>query len=207
MIRSLVVAGAVASLAALSLVACQPSGAGEPPAGQAAPPPGDAMPATYDWHFTPHGGTGELDFGDGDWAEGVSVFTLSCLPERKTVEMNWGYEDEAVLTSGTATGTFEPSASVPTDHPVMTALKASGTLAVGLSGADMRLVAKDAGKGEIAAFFDYCDTGKHPIYSLEGAEAEDHARGVEAAIAAEVAAQATPAAPAPTEAAAAEPKP
>lgn len=189
MIRSLAVSAAVVALAAVSLVACQPSADVEPTAGQAALPAGEVMPATYDWHFTAHGGTGELDFGDGDWAEGVSVFTLSCRPETRSVEMSWGYEEEAVLTSGTATGTFRPGGSAPTDHPVISALKDSGTINVGLSQADMRLVGKDAGKAEITAFFDYCDTGKHPVYSLEGAEAEDHARAVEA----EIAAQATPA--------------
>jgi len=161
---------------ALTLAACQPSGQGEAePAGQATLPSGDALPTTYDWHFVAHGGSGDLDFGDGDWAEGVSVFGMSCLPQSKTVAMTWGYEKEAVLTSGTATGTFQPGASAPTDHPVITALKASGAIDVGLSGADMRLVAKESGKGAIAAFFDYCDTGKDPTYSVEAAEAEDAA--------------------------------
>ncbi|WGM32173.1 hypothetical protein [Brevundimonas sp. NIBR11] len=200
MIRSLAVS-AVVSLAALSLVACQPSGEATKTAGEASLPSGDAMPTTYDWHFTPHGGTGELDFGDGDWAEGVSVFTLSCLPESKTVQMSWGFDEEAVLTSGMATGTFRPGADTPTDHPVLTALKGNGAIDVGLSQADMRLVAKDAGKSEIAAFFDYCDTGKNPIYSAEAAAAEDEAN------AAEIAAQAAAAAPtqtAPVEAPAAD---
>ena len=183
---------------ALTLAACQPSGQGEtaPPAGQANLPSGDAMPATYDWYFTPHGGTGELDFGDGDWAEGVSVFGMSCLPNTKTVQMNWGYEEEAVLTSGTATGTFRPATAVPTDHPVLTALKSSGAIDVGLSGADMRLVAKDTGKGAIAAFFDYCDKGIDPRYSAEAiAEAEAELAAAEAAQG--TAADATPAAEAP----------
>lgn len=192
MIRSLAVSAVVMSMAAVSLVACQPSGEAAKTAGEASLPSGDAMPATYDWHFTAHGGTGELDFGDGDWAEGVSVFTLSCRPETKSVEMSWGYEEEAVLTAGTATGTFHPNSSTPTDHPVISALKGSGVINVGLSQADMRLVGKDAGKAEMTAFFDYCDTGKHPVYSAEAAIAEDEAR---AAIAAEVAAQAEPAAP------------
>ena len=178
---------------ALTLAACQPSGQGKADtAGQETLPSGDAMPATYDWHFMAHGGSGDLDFGDGDWAEGVSVFGMSCLPESKTVQMTWGYEEEAVLTSGTATGTFQPGASIPTDHPVITALKSSGAIDVGLSAADMRLVAKDAGKAEIAAFFDYCDTGKDPYYSVEAAVAEDEAR---AAAAAEIAAQAGAPAP------------
>ena len=177
---------------ALTLAACQPSGRGEtePTAGQATLPSGDAVPATYDWHFVPHGGSGDLDFGDGDWAEGVSVFGMSCLPQSKTVAMTWAHEAEAVLTSGTATGTFRPAASVPTDHPVINALKASGAIDVGLGGTDMRLVAKDSGKGAIAAFFDYCDTGKDPNYSVEAAEAEDAAI---AAAAAAPAAEATPA--------------
>lgn len=169
---------------ALTLAACQPSGQGEtePAAGRAAPPSGDVIPATWDWHFTPHGGTGELDFGDGDWAEGISVFTLSCLPESKTVQMNWGREDAAVLTSGTATGTFRPASGVPTDHPVFTALKASGAIDVGLNGADMRLVARDAGKAEITAFFDYCDKGIHPAYTEEAiAAAEAELAAAEAA--------------------------
>lgn len=198
MIRTL---SAVAVAIALTLAACQPSGQGEaePTAGQATLPSGDALPATYDWHFVAHGGSGDLDFGDGDWAEGVSVFGMSCLPQSKAVAMTWGHEEEAVLTSGTATGTFRPAVSVPTDHPVITALKSSGAIDVGLSGADMRLVAKESGKGAIAAFFDYCDTGKDPTYSVEAAEAED------AAIAA-AAAAATPAVEAPAVPAAEAPK-
>lgn len=188
MIRPLAVSAVVVSLAALSLVACQPSGEAGQTAGEETLPSGNAMPATYDWHFMAHGGSGELDFGDGDWAEGVSVFTLTCLPGSKTVEMSWGYEQEAVLTSGTATGTFRPDASTPTDHPVITALKASGAIDVGLSGADMRLVAKDAGKSEIAAFFDYCDTGRQPAPPAETAAQVE-------ANAAEIAAQSGEAAP------------
>jgi hypothetical protein len=193
MIRSLAVSAAVVSLAAVSLVACQPSGEATKTAGEASLPSGDAMPPTYDWHFLAHGGTGELDFGDGDWAEGVSVFTLSCRPETRSVEMSWGYEEEAVLTAGTATGTFRPNSSAPTDHPVIGALKDSGVINVGLSQADMRLVGKDAGRAEIAAFFDYCDTGKHPVYSAEAAAAEDEAKAAEIAAQAEAAVVETPA--------------
>ena len=194
MIRPLAVAAAVASLAALSLVACQPSGEAGKTAGDAALPPGDAIPATYDWHFYAHGGTGEMDFGDGDWAEGISLFGLSCLPNSRSVQMNWGFDEEAVLTSGTATGTFQPGTSAATDDPVITALKSSGAIDVGLSGADMRLVAKTSGRGAIAAFFDYCDKGIDPSYSAEAAAAEDEARA--SAAAAEIAAQAGEAAPA-----------
>ena len=168
----------------LSLTACQPSGRVDETA--RAQPQGEAMPASYDWHFTPHGGSGDLDFGDGDWAEGVSVFHLSCRPDTRTVAMSWDYQEEAVLTAGTATGTFQPDSSAPTNHPVFAALKASGALNVGLSAADMRLVAKDAGKVQLADFFAYCDQGIHPSYSAAAAAAEDEALAEPAA---------TPAAP------------
>lgn len=169
MIRSLAVSAAVMSMAAVSLVACQPTGSETDENGAGPMVRGDAMPPTYDWHFLAHGGSGELDFGDGDWAEGVSVFTLSCRPETRSVEMSWGFEEEAVLTAGTATGTFQPGGSAPTDHPVISALKGSGVINVGLSQADMRLVGKDAGKAEIAAFFDYCETGRQPAPPVEAA--------------------------------------
>ncbi|MFC5346081.1 hypothetical protein ACETK8_04650 [Brevundimonas staleyi] len=169
MIRSLAVSAAVMSMAAVSLVACQPTGSETDENATGPVVRGDAMPPTYDWHFLAHGGTGELDFGDGDWAEGVSVFTLTCLPGSKSVEMSWGYEEEAVLTSGTATGTFRPDSSATTDHPVISALKASGTISVGLSQADMRLVGKDLGEAELAAFFDYCDNGRQPAPPVEAA--------------------------------------
>lgn len=173
MIRPLAVAAAVASLAALSLVACQPSGGAGKTAGETTLPAGDAIPASYDWHFVAHGGSGDLDFGDGDWAEGVSVFGLSCLPNSRSVQIGWGSDEEAVLTSGTATGTFQPGTATATDHPVITALRSNGAIDVGLSGTDMRLVAKDDGKGAIAAFFDYCDTGKDPTFSAEAIAASE----------------------------------
>ena len=189
MIRSLAVSAAVMSMTALSLVACKPTGSATDAGGPAPVVRGDAMPPTYDWHFLAHGGTGELDFGDGDWAEGVSVFTLSCLPESRSAEMSWGYEEEAVLTAGTATGTFRPGSSAPTDHPVISALKGSGVINVGLSQADMRLVGKDAGKAEIAAFFDYCDRGRLPELPAETPQDQAEAN------AEEIAAQASDAAP------------
>lgn len=192
MIRSLVSVVAL-PLAVLCVGACQPSGEGARTAGEASLPSGDAMPATYDWRFLAHGGSGELNFGDGDWAEGVSVFTLSCLPRSRSVEASWGYDEEAVLTAGTATGTFQPGVSIPTDHPVIAALRSTGALSVGLSQADMRLVGKADGKAELAAFFDYCDQGREP--EAPAPTPQDQAE----ANAAEIAAQAgeTPPASAP----------
>ncbi len=161
------------TLAALGLLtaACNPTGdrAAETASDAARLSPGEATPATYDWHVVVHGGSANLDFGDGDWAEGVSLFHLSCLPGSDQVEMSWGYPENAVLTSRTATGTFEADARAGLDHPVFAALRASGSLAVGLSGADMTLTAKAAGRDALATFFDYCDTGRQPAPPVEAA--------------------------------------
>ncbi|MBU1345751.1 MAG: hypothetical protein KKA16_02240 [Alphaproteobacteria bacterium] len=154
---------AIAVTVGATLAACQPGPAPEGGEGRPSlPASGEPMPAGYDWHFVAHGGSGDLDFGDGDWAEGVSVFHLSCLPASRSVEMSWGYPGEAVLTSGTATGTFRADSSAATNHPVFAALKSSAAIAVGLSGADMVLSAKPEGRAELAAFYDYCDTGVDP---------------------------------------------
>jgi hypothetical protein len=154
----------VFALAALGLTsACQP----RPPEGEAAATGDglvfdDAIPADYDWAFTLHGGSGDLQFGDGDWAEGEHLFALSCLPRSRQVEMTWPGGGEAVLTAGTATGTFEHAGRAPTDHPVFAALKTSGVIAVGRSGSDLRLSAEREGRAALADFFAYCDDGREP---------------------------------------------
>jgi hypothetical protein len=122
----------------------------------------DAVPADYDWAFTLHGGSGDLQFGDGDWAEGERVFALSCLPRSRQVEMTWPGGGEAVLTAGTATGTFEHAGRAPTDHPVFAALKTSGVISVGRGGSDLRLSAEREGRAAVADFFAYCDEGREP---------------------------------------------
>ena len=137
-------------LAALAVAACQMGP-------QAVP-----VPDGYDWHFLTHGGSGDLDFGDGDWAGGTSLFHLSCLPGSGGVEMSWGEPGEAVLTAGTATGTFQADARVPVDHPVFAALRAGGTIAVGFGGSDLRLEAHPEGKAELERFFAYCSTPGTP---------------------------------------------
>ncbi len=161
MIRTLF-AVALAATFGLSLSACQPrSGAatGEQTGGLSL---GDPVPEIYDWHFLNHGPSGELTFGDEDFAEGVSLFRLTCAPRSRTVEVSWGYPGEAVLTSGTATGTFRAGQTTQSDHPVFTALRDNGVLAVGLSGADLTLKAKGPGRAGLTAFFDYCERGIEP---------------------------------------------
>lgn len=142
--------------------ACQPS----VPEGQAAATGDglvfdDAVPADYDWAFTLHGGSGDLQFGDGDWAEGEHLFALSCLPRSRQVEMTWPGGGEAVLTAGTATGTFDHAGHAPTDHPVFAALGSSGVIAVGRGGSNLRLAAEHGGRA-VDDFFAYCDEGREP---------------------------------------------
>ena len=74
--------------------------AGDGNAANAAAPAASAVPAAYDWTFSTHGGSGDLDFGDGDQAEGVSLFHLSCLPNSGRVEMSWRQEGPATLSAG-----------------------------------------------------------------------------------------------------------
>ena len=143
----------------LGLTACQPvsDAAG---GGDVARVGGDTVPSTYDWSFVAHGGSADLEFGDGDWAEGVSLFHLSCLPDSQVVRASWDGNGEAVLTSGTATGTFRREVDTAADHPVFAALRDGNSLAVGLDDADLTLSAKAPGREQIDAFFDYCT---HPL--------------------------------------------
>ena len=193
MIRTLIAPTLTAALGLL-VAACEPTAQREieATAEAAALPAGEPVPDAYDWHVLAHGGSADLDFGDGDWAEGVSLFHLSCLPGSERVEMSWGYPGDAVLTSQTATGTFKADARVPMDHPVFAALRSSGSLAVGLSGADMTLTAKPAGREQIEAFFEYCDTGLEPRVEAATVPFEGQTGTVEAT-APEAAASETPA--------------
>lgn len=150
MIRSLCIVGFACGLAA-----CQPVSGGEEQQA-AASVGGGAVPATYDWSFVAHGGSADLVFGDGDRAEGVRLFNMSCLPNSQAIGVSWNGDGEAVLTSGTATGTFRAGDSTPADHPVFTALRDNGSLAVGMNGTDLTLSGEAAGREAIADFFDFC---------------------------------------------------
>lgn len=147
----------VATVAVLVLSACQPGG-GAAGDRSAVPSPEERASQDHDWRFRVQDGSGELDFaGDDAIGGGDSLFHLACRPGSGAVEMSWGARPEAVLTSGTATGTFRSGARATTDHPVLRALKASGVIALGLGWDDLTLSAKDRGRGDLAAFFDYCD--------------------------------------------------
>lgn len=154
---------------ALLMAACQPTSPqdGEPGPGAGLGPISDAVPADHDWHLTLHGGSGDLAFGDGDWAEGERLLQLSCLPRSGQAEITWPGEGEAVLTAGTATETVAHASRMSTGHPVMTAFKDTGAITVGRGETDHRLVAQAAGRGELADFFAYCDQGREPRAALE----------------------------------------
>lgn len=170
------------ALAALTLlVACQPaSGDGSDGSGAEALPDPKAVPDSYDWSFVTHGGSADLDFGDGDWAEGVSLLHLSCLPDSQKVQLSWDGSGDAVLTSGTATGTFHQGVDVAADHPVFSALRSGETLAVGVDNSDMTLNAKAEGETQLEAFFHYCTTPlppppPEPVAETPPSEGDDQA--------------------------------
>ncbi len=151
--------------AVCGLAACQPGAQKAAPAEPtpAATPPGapavtstTEVPAAYDWSFNTHGGSADLDFGDGDLAEGVSLFHLSCLPNSAKVEMSWGYPHKATLNSGSHSATFDADASAPAGHPVFAALRATRTLTMNEEGAVTVMTAKAAGGAALDGFFNYC---------------------------------------------------
>lgn len=149
---------------ALWLTACQPTSPQEAEGGTGAGlgPFSDAVPADHDWHLTLHGGSGDLTFGDGDWAEGEHLLQLSCMPRSGEAEITWPGEGEAVLTAGTATETLAHAGRISTRHPVLAALKDTGAISVGRGETDLRLTAETAGRRELADFFAYCDEGREP---------------------------------------------
>lgn len=164
MTRQFAVASAVTAVV-LGLAACQPAAREEaapaadagPAAAASAQDPG-AIPASYDWAWRAHGGSADLDFGDGDWAEGVSLLHFSCLPNSRKVEVSWGYPKPATLSSGGTSAELQADASVETSAPVIVALRLSGAIDLTLDGSTQSLVGKAAGKKAVEEFFAYCTT-------------------------------------------------
>lgn len=159
MIRTCLTLAAVAALAA-----CQPAAEKAAPAGTAAAPAATSadgaqqIPAGYDWAWRAHGGSADLDFGDGDWAEGVSLLHFSCLPNSQKVEVSWGYPTPATLTSNGATAALQADASVETSAPVMAALRATGRVDLTMDGYTQSFVGKAPGRKAVDEFFAYCTT-------------------------------------------------
>jgi len=165
MIRTLSAAALLTALAACQPAATNnavPANAAEPVANTASadgnagtPAP---MPAAYDWHYASHGGSGDLDFGDGDPAEGVSLFHLSCLPNSGRTELSWSDQVPATLSAGGQSERFAPDASAAVTRPVLQALRASGNLTLSVNGRVTQLNGKPAGRTAVADFFRYCGT-------------------------------------------------
>lgn len=149
--------------AAAALAACQPAApekaapAGSEPQPEGNPAPaGPPVAAALDWHFMAHGGSADLDYGDGDWAEGTSKFHMSCLPNSKSIEVSLAKDGQATLMSGDKSVAVEADSSTPADNPALAAFRASGALSVAQGGPFEILNATEAGKAEVEKFFAYC---------------------------------------------------
>jgi len=119
-----------------------------------------AVPASYDWTFITHGGSGELAFGDGDPAEGVSLLVFSCLPGMGRTEISSIGEGDVSIGAETVRATVTSGAALPVDHPALRGLRTDGTIVLA-SGTQERLLAAKPGAGRVAveSFFAYCAAG------------------------------------------------
>ncbi|AQR61018.1 hypothetical protein BZG35_04585 [Brevundimonas sp. LM2] len=146
--RSLIFVGLI-----LGLGACRPA-AGD--AAVSTTRARDAVPVDADWHFAATGSTAALAFGEDGGDDADRLFRLGCRLNTQRVRADWPGQGDAVLTSGTATGTFRKQGEAAADSPVFTAFRSGGTLSVGLDDADLTLTAKEEGRAQIKAFFAFC---------------------------------------------------
>jgi len=154
MFRPLLVAALV-----IAAAACKPASAPAQTADAAPPPEPVEISTIYDWNWRAHGGSADLDFGDGDWAEGVSLFHLSCLPNSQNLLVSWGNTDKATLSAGGESVELSgPEARAGTGDPVFRALRAEGVITITQAASARRLVGKAAGKQAVEEFFAWCAT-------------------------------------------------
>ena len=156
----------VAAGLCLALAACKPVAEPTPPveaapAAPAAAPVGPVAPAAYDWFFLAHGGSGDLTFGDGDWAEGESLLSMSCLPHSGRATLSDGAATQVTLAAGDQTATVTDSGGqfgigTPTAAPVMAAFRATRSLTLTTPAGPQVLAAKAEGAAAIEEFFAYC---------------------------------------------------
>ena len=119
-----------------------------------------AVPASYDWSFATHGGSGDLTFGDGDPAEGVSLLNFSCLPGSGQAEVSGIGEGEATLRAEGASATVSSGTPLAMTHPAMRGLLTSGSLTLASGSEERALMAKPgAGRIAIESFIAYCSQG------------------------------------------------
>lgn len=133
---------------------------GAPPAAPQSPAPtptDNAVPASYDWTFITHGGSGDLSFGDGDPAEGVSLMALSCLPGSGQSGVSWRGGANAILTANGETVAVPDAAILPLTHPVLRGFATSGSITLAVSATERVLTAKPGtGRTAVESFFAYC---------------------------------------------------
>ena len=115
-----------------------------------------SVPADYDWNFVIHGGSGNLDYGDGDWSEGVSLLGLSCAPGLGRVNISWNGDGPARIVAGQESAVLQPGSETPINHPLLRALHSSGTVSVIVGEEELALVAKPAGRQHLNDFLAYC---------------------------------------------------
>lgn len=113
--------------------------------------------ASYDWYFVTHGGSGDLIFGDGDWAEGASLLSLYCLPSSGTVALSG---DNVTLRAGGHSLTSSTDAPISVDNPVLQALRSTGTVRMTSGRTSRTLMARAAGRGELRRFMLYCGAAR-----------------------------------------------
>jgi hypothetical protein len=114
------------------------------------------VPRGYNWNFVIHGGNGDLDFGNGDWAEGVSLLGMWCLPGSDRISLSPPQSGSARLVAGRASLTVDTEREFPVSHPLLTALRSSGSIRVITTSSNYLLVARGEGRRQLAQFFGYC---------------------------------------------------
>ncbi len=150
----------------LVLPACKPVAGADttveaPQSTPASTPAGAIAPAAYDWFFVAHGGSGDLTFGDGDWAEGQSLLSMSCLPGSRRATLSDGAATQVTLAAGDQTATVtdsegEPGIETSTTAPVMAAFRATRSLTLTTPAGPQVLAAKAEGATAVEEFFTYC---------------------------------------------------
>lgn len=138
----------------------EPASTGDAAAAAQAPV-GPVAPAAYDWFFVAHGGSGDLTFGDGDWAEGQSLLSMSCLPGSGRATLSDGAATQVALTAGDQTATLtdgggQSGIDTSTASPVMEAFRATRSLTLTTPAGPQVLASKAEGATAVEAFFTYC---------------------------------------------------
>ncbi len=162
------------ALACLTLAACGQSAQNDsaanvtaekappPPAAPPTPPVQTPVPVSFDWSFYAHGGSGDLFFGDGDWSNEEFILSFTCLPGsgRTGMSLQGPPDMPAQLIVNDESAAITNGGTLPTDHPVLRAFAAEGSLRVVAGATERDLAAKPGtGRTAIESFFAYCAAG------------------------------------------------